>query len=383
MDGSRLREPRVADAAIAACFVLAQQLEIWIWWVPDEQGSKPAAALLGLLMALPLVWRRRAPLACLAASMAVLPVWTLVAAPRGSLGPWLATLALTFSLAVHASPRPALAGLALAVSAWGFFVAWTTNSAADYGLIEAFVVASWVAGRGIRARQLRADELFGRTVRLEVEREEKMREAAGHERARIARELHDIISHSVSVMVVQAGAAEQVLDHDRAQVRESLRSIQDTGRQARLELRRLLGLMRADGEGPELAPQPGLAELVTLAGQLRQSGLEVELDVSSEARALPPALDLAAYRIVQEALTNALKHGGPGRAQVFVRRERVALEVEVLNTGCVAAAAESGGFGLIGMGERIEMYGGELEHGRRPDGSYRLRARLPLSPGEQ
>lgn len=383
MNWSRLREPRVVDAAIAIFFALAQQLEIWIWWVPDEQGPKPFAAVMGLLLTLPLVWRRRGPLACLAATTGVLFVWTLVAVPQGSLWPWLTTLALTFSVAMHASTRSAVAGLALMVTVWVFFVVWTTNSAADYGLIEAFVVASWVAGRGIRARQLRADELFKRTVRLEVEREEKVREAAGRERARIARELHDIISHSVSVMVVQAGAAEQVLDHDLVQVGKSLRSIQETGRQARLELRRLLGLMRADGEGPTLAPQPGLAELVTLAEQLRQSGLEVELDVSAESRTLSPGLDLAAYRIAQQALTNALEHGGPGRAQVFVRRERDALEVEVLNKGRASAANESGGFGLIGMGERIALYGGELEHGRGDDGWYRLQARFPLSPGEQ
>jgi signal transduction histidine kinase len=382
MDWSRLREPRRVDAGIAVLFALALQLEIWIWWVPEEQGPKPFAAVMGLLITLPLVWRRRAPLACLAASTGVLFLWTLAAVPQGSLGPWLTTLALTFSVAVNASTRSAVAGLVLSVAVWVFFVAWTTNSAADYGLIEAFVVAAWVAGRGIRARQLRADELFKRTVRLEVEREEKVREAAEHERARIARELHDIISHSVSVMVVQAGAAEQVLDHDQAQVKESLRSIQDTGRQARLELRRLLGLMRAGGEGPTLAPQPGLGQLVVLVDQLRKSGLEVELDVGIEPDALSPGLDLAVYRIVQEALTNALKHGGPGRAQVRVRHDRDALEVEVLNEGQAPAATEGGGMGLIGMRERIALYGGELEHGRH-DGGYRLRARLPQSMGER
>jgi signal transduction histidine kinase len=383
MDWGRLREPQMVDVAIAAFFTLALQLEIWIWWMPDEQGPKPFAAVMGLLLTLPLVWRRRSPLASLTASMGVLLVWTLVAVPQGSLWPWLTTLALVFSVAIHASARAALVGLGLSVAVWALFVVWTTNDVADYGFIEAFIVASWVAGRGIRARQLHADELFKRTVRLEVEREEKVREAAGQERARIARELHDIISHSVSVMVVQAGAAEQVLDHDPRQALESLRSIQETGRQARLELRRLLGLMRADGEGPALAPQPGLAELETLAEQLHQSGLDVELDVNMESRAVPPGLDLAAYRIVQEALTNALKHGGPGRARVFVHRERDALAVEVLNEGRVSATNEGGGFGLKGMAERIGLYGGELEHGRGENGWYRVRARLPLDGGDQ
>ena len=217
---------------------------------------------------------------------------------------------------------------------------------------------------------------------MEVEREEKAREAAENESARIARELHDVISHSVSVMVVQAGAAEQVFDTDPAEARNSLRSIQESGRQARHELRRLLGLMRADGEGPTLAPQPGLGELGALAQQLRQSGLEVELHVSAGQRMLSPGLDLAAYRIVQEGLTNALTHGGPGRAEVFVRRDRDALEVEVLSEGG-ASAPNGGGFGLIGMRERVALYGGQLEHGRLGGGGYRLWARLPLSAGER
>ena len=270
----------------------------------------------------------------------------------------------------------------IAVAVLAVEVASTTNSFGDYAFIGAFFVGSWLAGRAIRARQQRADELFERTVRLEVEREEKAREAAENERARIARELHDIISHSVSVMVVQAGAAEQVLDSDPAQARESLRSIQETGRQARHELRRLLGLMRADSEGPTLAPQPGLDELETLAQQLRQSGLDVELHVDPERGILSPGLDLSAYRIVQEALTNALTHGGPGRAEVFVRRDRDALELEVLSEGW-AYAENGGGFGLIGMRERVALFGGKLEHGRRGAGGYRLWARLPLSVVEQ
>jgi signal transduction histidine kinase len=327
------------------------------------------------------VWRRRAPLACAVASVGVFFVWTAVAVPQGSLWPLLTSMALTYALAAYASRRVAAAGLALYVGAWALFVAWTNNSAADYGFIEAFVIAAWLAGRAIRIRQIRADELFEQTVRLQVEREAHVREAAGRERSRIARELHDIISHSVSVMVVQAGAAEQVLDHDRAQAKESLRSIQDTGRQARLELRRLLGLMRADGESPALAPQPGLGDLVALAEQLRQSGLEVELDANIDPP-LSPGLDLAAYRVVQEALTNALKHGGPGRAHVRVRHERDALEIEVLNRGRAPTPNEAGGFGLIGMRERIAMYRGELEHAAYEDG-YRLRARFPLSAGEQ
>ena len=288
MAWSRFRTPGAVDAAVALFFTLALQLEIWIWWVPEEMGPKPFAAVMGLLMTLPLLWRRRAPFGCLVASMAVLLVWTLIAAPQGSLlpfltrSPWCSRWRCTRRLA------RAAAGLVISAAVLAVEVASTTNSFGDYAFIGAFLVGSWLAGRAVRARQQRADELFERTVRMEVEREEKAREAAENERARIARELHDIISHSVSVMVVQAGAAEQVLDSDPAQARESLRSIQETGRQARHELRRLLGLMRADSEGPTLAPQPGLDELETLAQQLRQSGLDVELHVSqNEGRSRP------------------------------------------------------------------------------------------------
>jgi signal transduction histidine kinase len=383
MGGSRFRTQRAVDVAVALFFTLALQLEIWIWWVPDEMGPRPFAAVMGILLTLPLLWRRRAPLACLVASVAVLLVWTLIAAPQGSLVPFLTILALVFSLAVHASTRRAAAGLAVSAVALATEVAATTNSFGDYVFVGAFLAGSWLAGRAVRARQQRADELFDRTVRLEVEREEKAREAATNERARIARELHDVISHSVSVMVVQAGAAEQVFDSDPDQARNALRSIQETGRQARHELRRLLGLMRADRDDAVLAPQPGLAQLPTLVEQLRRSGLEVDLDVRVESRTLSPGLQLAAYRIIQEALTNSLKHGGPGSARVFVHHDRDALELEVLDEGQADAPSDNEGLGLIGMRERIALYGGELEHGRRNGGGYRLRARLPLSASEQ
>jgi signal transduction histidine kinase len=382
MARSRFRTPGAVDAAIALFFTLALQLEVWIWWVPDEMGPRPLAGVMGVLLTLPLLWRRQAPLACLVASASVLLVWTLIAPPQGSLVPFLTLLALAFSLAVHASTRQAAAGLAVAAVVLAVEVASTTNGFGDYVFVGAFLVGAWLAGRAVRARQQRADELFDRTVRLEVEREEKAREAAAIERVRIARELHDVISHSVSVMVVQAGAAEQVFDSEPDQARNSLRSIQETGRQARLELRRLLGLIRADGEGTALAPQPGLAQLQTLVEQLRRSGLEVDLDLRVEPRRLSPGLELAVYRVIQEALTNALKHGGPGSARVLVRHVRDALEVEVLDEGQPHTASEGGGFGLIGMRERIALYGGELEHGRRNGGGYRLQARLPLNAGE-
>ena len=212
MDWSRFWEPRRVDAAIALFFTVALQLEVWIWWVEAEQGPKPVAAVASLFMTLPLVWRRRAPRAAFAAIMAAFVVWTLVDVPQGSLVPFLVQLVAVYTVAVHCPTRDAVAALAIALAASVLFVVRTTNNFGDYAFILAFVTGAWAAGRGIRARQQRADELFARAVRLEVEREETARAAVEEERTRIARELHDIISHSVSVMVVQAGAAEQVLE---------------------------------------------------------------------------------------------------------------------------------------------------------------------------
>ena len=383
MATGRFRISGTVDVAVALFFTLALQLEVWIWWAPQESGAKPFASAMGLLLTLPLFWRRRAPLTSLLASMAVLLAWTLISAPQGSLWPLLTALALVFSVAMYDTTRHAVIGLGVSAAVLGIEVVSTTNSLGDYAFVGAFLVGSWLAGRAVRARQQRADELLDQTVRMEAEREEKAREAALNERARIARELHDVISHSVSVMVVQAGAAEQVFDSDPDQARNALRSIQESGRQARHELRRLLGLMRADSEGANLAPQPGLAQLHTLVEQLRRSGLDVDLDVRVEPSTLSPGLELSAYRVIQEALTNALEHGGRGRARVHVRNDNDALEVEVLDEGQGRVAGEGGGFGLIGMRERIALFGGSLEHGPRNGGGYRLRARFPLSSEEQ
>ena len=254
----------------------------------------------------------------------------------------------------------------------------TTNDVADYAFILAFLLGAWLAGRGMRIRQQRADELFRRAVRAEVDREEQARAAVAEERGRIARELHDVVSHTVSVMVVQAGAAEQVIDSDPDQVRASLRAIQQAGRDARLELRRMLGLLRTGDDGPGYGPQPGLAQLADLADRLRSSGVELVVRTEGDPVALPAGLDLAAYRIAQEAVTNAVRHAGTGTISVTVRYGRDVLEIDVLDDGGTAADDAGGGFGLRGMAERAALYGGAVEHGPRPTGGYRVHTRLPL-----
>jgi signal transduction histidine kinase len=204
------------------------------------------------------------------------------------------------------------------------------------------------------------------------------------ERRRIARELHDVIAHSITLMTVQAGAARLLLAEEPERAREPVLSVEETGRQALAELRRLLGMIRSGDGEPALAPQPGLARLDDLMGQARRAGLPVDLAVAGEPRALPPGLDLTAYRIVQEALTNARRHAGPARASVLVRYGIESLELEVTDDGRTAPTrSDGGGHGLVGMRERVALYDGTLEAGRRPEGGYAVRVRLPVERPEQ
>jgi signal transduction histidine kinase len=213
----------------------------------------------------------------------------------------------------------------------------------------------------------------------ERERDVAAREAVVEERARIARELHDVIAHHVSMIVVQAGAERRVLTDGNASTREVLESVEQTGRGALTEMRRLLGMLRGDANEP-LAPQPGLDAVPTLVGQLREAGLPVELRVDGERRELPVGIELSAYRIVQEALTNALKHAGDARATVHVRYETDSLELEIADNGAGnGPRADGGGHGLVGMRERVALYGGRFDARPDPRGGFVVRVRLPIA----
>jgi len=212
----------------------------------------------------------------------------------------------------------------------------------------------------------------------ERERDVAAREAVVEERARIARELHDVIAHHVSMIVLQAGAERRVLDGADSSTREVLETVERTGRSALTEMRRLLGMLRGDEYRP-LTPQPSLADVPTLIGQLSDAGLPVELHVEGEPTELPVGIDLSAYRIVQEALTNALKHAGDARASVDIRYGADSLELEIADDGAgVATPTESGGHGLVGMRERVALYGGRLDAGLRPGGGFAVRVLLPI-----
>jgi signal transduction histidine kinase len=244
--------------------------------------------------------------------------------------------------------------------------------------VYAVFAAAWALGDNLRTRRAYLAELEARAERLEREREETARRAVAEEQARIARELHDVISHNVSVMVVQAAAGGDVFATRPDRAREALGSIESTGREALVELRRLLGVVRpTDDDGAGREPQPGLARLPELIEQVSSAGLRVELAVGGEPHDLPPGVDLSAYRIVQEALTNTLKHARAENALVTIDYAEARLDLEVLDDGAGGEVAGDGR-GIIGMRERVGLLGGELSAGPRASGGFGVRAAIPL-----
>jgi signal transduction histidine kinase len=238
------------------------------------------------------------------------------------------------------------------------------------------IVVAWVLGRTFRARDQRARTAESHAASLEATSARVLEE----ERARIARELHDVIAHSVSVMVVQAGAARTQLDWDAGPVRDALLAIERSGREALEEMRRLLGMLRQDQRETDLLPQPGLRSVPALIDQVRATGLDVQLSIAGTPEPLPPGVDLSAYRILQEALTNTVKHARASLAMVRLtyRASWFDLEVEDDGTGVTAGRADGHGHGLVGMRERVELYGGAFEAGSRNAGGFHVRASLPL-----
>ncbi len=332
-----------------------------------------------LLMTLPLLARRQFPFG---APAAVLVAAGVISFFEGRAVPYLfvsflAVLTSAFLLAFLNDRREALLGL-LILFAVGAVVTRNDPEGAvdDYVFTALIFSASWLAGYALNRR-------LAQTAALEEsarQREEQAKQAVEEERARIARELHDVVAHSVSVMTVQAGAVRRLLTPDQAREREALTIVEETGRQALAEMRRLLGMMRTEGESASLAPQPGIKTLERLVENVRDAGMPVELTVQGEPFELPPGIDLSAYRIVQEALTNALQHAGPARAWVAVRYGVDEVEVDVENDGRTNGEGPDG-LGLVGMRERVAMLGGELETGPRAGGGYRISARLPVRAG--
>ena len=363
-----MRRPAATDLAVAlglAVWALAEALLL------DGDGSRPARVAWALGTTLPLIWRRRWPVA-IACGLAAL-VLARVVLDQGGAGeegamPFPALLVAAYSAAVHARTLrlAVLAGVALyvplvCVVLLSYFEG--SGEPADAAILSFFAFAAWSAGYFVRRR--------GESAEVDA-----LAAVAG-ERARIARELHDIIGHSMSVISLQAGAAEQLLRRDPDKAEGHLRAVQQTAHEALVEMRRLMGVLREDDAS--YAPQPGLAEIDALVRRLGAAGLDVEVAREEDAGVIvPPSVGLAAFRIVQEALTNAQKHAGARRASVGLRLRADAVEVTVRNPpGKRTPAPNGGGRGLAGMRERVRVFGGEFEAGPE-DGGYAVRARLPL-----
>jgi len=347
------------------------------------RGTLALAYALALLHTLPLAARRRFPGPVLALGVASGLAVAALGVPPIVLG--LAILVAVYSVAAYGDRRVSLAGLA-AAELGSAAVQLTpgrfqTPTVVSNGLI---IGAAWLLGHFVGRRRAYAARLE-RTAELERTRAEQARRAVTEERLRLARELHDVVAHSISVIAVQSGVGAHVASTQPEEAAKALAAIEATSRAALTELRRLLGVLRQEGE-PQgaLAPVPGLADLDRLLAEVAKAGLAVRLQVEGTPSTLPAGVDLSAYRIVQEALTNVVKHAGPARAQVTICYRDHDVMVEVTDDGRgVAAPTGDGqagvGHGLIGMRERVAVFGGDLEAGPRPAGGFRVAARLPLA----
>jgi signal transduction histidine kinase len=347
-----------------------------------DDHRAPALAV-ALAFSATLAVRRRLPLIPLVAGLGLIELSNLTIPGLGDTG----TFFVGFVLAIYSAGRytDGRASVAAGVLLVASFPLAANEPGQPFSVSDAAFIAvafagPFVAGRVIRRRHEQESELRVQTIALEHERDVKAREAVAQERARIARELHDVVAHAISVMVLQARGGRRKLPAGAEETREALDAIERAGGQALSDMRRLLEMLRDDDEEVALAPPPSLSRLDDLVAGLRASGLPVALTIEGEPCGLPPGVDATAFRIVQEALTNALKHAGPARAQVTLRYSSAELELEIVDDGRGAANGTGTGHGLVGIRERVAVYGGEMQSGRRPEGGYALRARLPLEP---
>ena len=354
-------------------------------FLPIEHDQAGWTVVMFLVAVAPLVFRRRYPLAVLLIVLGVAPlVADYDAALRLS---FYACVIAAYTAAVYSPYRvPALAALPVAALLYTRIREPAVPTVPDDAVPFLILIPIAVAADGLRRWKRRADEGRAQLSTLEREQAEALRRAAAHERARIARELHDVVTHNVSVMVIQAGAARKVMQANPDQAREALLAVEAGGRAAMTELRHVMGLLTMDSNCPDpaattgLTPQPSLDRLDALVQRVRDTGIPVELTVAGQPRPLLPGVELTAYRVVQEALTNTVKHAAGATATVLIEYSIDHLRVEITDTGGTpsASAATGNGHGLIGLRERLAVYGGTLHSGRRVSGGYRVKALFPL-----
>lgn len=384
MPGLPARLPAHVDVVLALVFALVIQAEMWLY-DGRPQGVVAVTTVAALAFAGTLLVRSTRPeLMAGAAAVVVVTQAMLGGRLTSTLGVAFASMLISFSIGLLLSRNRSIAwaGAVLAAT-WFDLVAVTHDDAgvlSDIAFTTVVAVgAPFLAGRALRDRRERTDELERLNRELQAEREQTARLAVLDERARIAREMHDVVAHSVSLMVVQAGAARHLLTQDPEQSRVALASLETVGREALHELRRALGILR-DGsdDAVQLAPQPGLDQLSSLVDRARASGLEVDLVTQGDPRSLTAGVDVAAYRIVQEALTNVIKHAGDNRVRIHLSWGQEGIRLEVADRGIGTAAGPAPqGHGLVGMRERTSLHGGTFAAGQGGDGGFVVTAELP------
>ena len=371
MTRALVRNPLMLDVGIAAVLVVGGLVE---GLVSELDRPLWLHQVLVVVIMSAVALRRRFPLA----TLGFVVVGMMIVDSDGQLSTFGALVLVSFTAGLEIDPPRAWWGLFLATVP--FYVGLTVSQSfqvSDYIAVTVLYGGSWAVGQMVRQRTQQAAEHAARADRAERDREERAAHAVAEERTRIARELHDIVAHSISVVAVQTQAVRRRLDPSLTREIADLVAVETTARQAMAEMRRLFGVLRADTDRPALEPQPGLDQLDRLIADARTAGTPVELTVDGERVALPPGLDLAAYRIVQEALTNARRHAPGTPVRVALRFLGGGLEVTVRNDGPVGPWPSGEGFGLIGMRERVSLYGGQLEAGPTA-GGFAVRAMLPL-----
>lgn len=373
-----LGRPPLVDVVMAGAFVLLVVAEAM--FSPMVRSPVLHVAVAGPAMA-GLAWRRALPI----------PVAALIVAsnvltnPDGQFSTLLSIVLMAYTNGAENKPPWHYLGLAVMVVPFITLLSLEGLEPSDLGAALVFLVGPWTVGMVVRQRALLTAQAVATARRVEQEREAQVAAAAAEERTRIARELHDVVSHSISVIAIQTQAVRRRLAPDQIREAEDLAAVETTARESLDEMRRLFGVLRSDGEAASLSPQPGLGELERLCEQVRASGLDVKVVVEGAAYPLSAGMDLAAYRIVQEGLTNALRHSGARRAKVLVRYDDATIQIGVEDDGrgldpVVGGAA---GHGLLGVRERVALYGGTLEVRDRETGGTRLMASLPTAPSTE
>jgi signal transduction histidine kinase len=377
MTAPPVRRPSLADTLLATFFAVVVVVEAYTEPIVQNPLVHAAVAAPAMLV---MAWRRVHPVLV---SLAVAAALVVLATNGGGLTVALALLIVSFTLGAEAEARASRVGLGLLLllTTAGLLLEAEEAVVGDVAAVVTLVVVPWLAGRALRQRADRVAEAIAQAERRELSHERELERAAEEERIRLARELHDVVSHSISVIAIQAQAVRRRLQPEQTREAADLANLEAAAREAMAEMRRLFGVLRDQGEGVSLAPQPGLGELSRLVEQVRGTGVAVDVVTDGEPAPLPPGLDLAAYRIVQEAVTNALRHSGGSQVAVRLdyRPGELRVTVDDDGRGIRNGHERPTGHGLRGIRERAELYGGSLDVGRADLGGTRIRAWLPVA----